>query len=66
MTIQKQLPNDGEYSEETIRPTFVDPYTLEMGELYEAVVNGKDYKTKPLDAKNDTILAKMIMKALVD
>ncbi|ORX35856.1 hypothetical protein BD324DRAFT_591908 [Kockovaella imperatae] len=66
VTIQKQLPDGGGYSEETIRPTFVDPYTLERNELYDAVVNGKDYKTKPLDAKNDIKLAKMIMNALVD
>jgi hypothetical protein len=39
---------------------------LELDEFYHAVVDGKDYKTKPLDAKQDTILANMIMKALVE
>ena len=63
--IQKQLP-DGSHSEQIIRPTYIDPYTLELFELYEAVANGKDYKTKPSDAKNDTVLARMIMNALVD
>ena len=57
---------NGDFSEEIIRPTYVDPYTLELPLLYDSIVNGKDYKTKPLDAKNDTILVKMIMDALVD
>lgn len=65
LTIQRQLPN-GDFSEQVIRPTYVDPYTIELDLIYDAVVNGKDYKTTPLDAKNDTILAKMIMDALVD
>ncbi|WWC58281.1 uncharacterized protein I303_100819 [Kwoniella dejecticola CBS 10117] len=65
LTIQKQLPN-GDFSEQVIRPTYVDPYTLELPLLYDSIVNGKDYKTKPLDAKNDTILAKMIMDAFVE
>jgi len=65
LTIQSQLPS-GEYSEQTIRPTYVDPYILEMREFYEAVVDGKPYKTTPSDAKNDTVLANMIMAALVD
>ncbi|WWC66698.1 uncharacterized protein I206_100602 [Kwoniella pini CBS 10737] len=63
-TIQKQLSN-GDFSEQIIRPTYVDPYTIELPLLYDSIVNGKDYETKPLDAKNDTILAKMIMEALV-
>ncbi|WRT63707.1 uncharacterized protein IL334_000630 [Kwoniella shivajii] len=65
LIIQKQLPN-GDFSEQVVRPTYVDPYTLELPLIYDAIINGKDYKTKPLDAKNDTILAKMIMDALVD
>ncbi|WWD09095.1 hypothetical protein V865_007215 [Kwoniella europaea PYCC6329] len=65
LIIQKQLPS-GDFSEQVIRPTYVDPYTLELPLIYDAIVNGKDYKTKPLDAKNDTILAKMVMEALID
>lgn len=65
LTIQSQLPS-GDYSEQTIRPTYLDPYNIEMGEVYDAIVNEKDYKVKPLDAKNDLILAKMIMGALVN
>ncbi|WVQ80389.1 hypothetical protein IAT38_002494 [Cryptococcus sp. DSM 104549] len=65
LTIQRQLPN-GDFSEQVIRPTYVDPYTLELPLIYDAIVHGKDYKTRPLDAKNDTLLVKMIMDALVD
>jgi hypothetical protein len=65
LTIQSQLPS-GDYSEQIIRPTYLDPYVIEMQEFYEAVVEGKDYKTKPLDAKNDIVLANMIFDALVD
>lgn len=65
LTIQSQLPS-GDYSEQIIRPTYTDPYVLEMREFYAAVVDGKPYKTTPADAKNDTVLANMIMAALVD
>ncbi|WVQ93800.1 hypothetical protein IAU59_000878 [Kwoniella sp. CBS 9459] len=65
LTVQKQLPN-GDYSEQVIRPTYVDPYTLELPILYDAIVKGTEYKTTPADAKNDTVLVKMIMDALVD
>lgn len=37
-----------------------------MKELYEAIVFGKPYKTIPVDAKEDTILAKWIMDALLE
>ncbi|WVR03480.1 hypothetical protein IAU60_000471 [Kwoniella sp. DSM 27419] len=65
LVIQKQLPS-GDYSEQVIRPTFVDPYTLELPLLYDSIVHGKEYKTTPADARNDTVLVKMIMDALVD
>lgn len=65
LTIQSQLPS-GDYSEQVIRPTYTDPYVLELDEFYQAVVHGKAYKTTPLDAKQDTVLANMVMKALVE
>ena len=65
ITIQSNLPN-GDFSEEIIRPTYVDPYTLEFQELYKAIVDGKEYNTTPLDAKEDLVINKMIMDALVD
>jgi hypothetical protein len=65
LTIQKNLEN-GAFSEQVIRPTYIDPYTIEYGELYEAIVNGNAYKTTPSDAQNDLMLSKMIMEALVE
>lgn len=64
LTIQKNLEN-GAFSEQVIRPTYIDPYTIEYGELYEAIARRKTYKTTPSDAKNDLVLSKMIMEALV-
>ncbi|ORY30209.1 hypothetical protein BCR39DRAFT_153929 [Naematelia encephala] len=65
LTIQSQAPN-GDFEEKVIRPTYEDTYTLELQELYKVLIEGKEYKTTPLDARNDTILAKMVMDALVD
>ncbi|GFZ47952.1 hypothetical protein JCM24511_05699 [Saitozyma sp. JCM 24511] len=65
LTIQTELPT-GDFSEQIIRPTYEDPYVLELKELYAAIVDAKPYKTTPVDAKNDILLAKMIMGALVD
>ncbi len=65
LTVQSQDAN-GDYSSKTTRPTYIDPYVLEMQEFYDAVVNGKAYKTTVEDAKNDIELANMIMNALVD
>jgi len=64
ITIQSQLLN-GDHSQQIIRPTYEDPYTLEMRELHVAITEGKEFKTTAVDAKNDIVLAKMIMEALV-
>lgn len=61
--IQSRLPS-GEYSSQTLRTTYEDPYTLEMRELYEAVVRGKPVRTSVKDARRDTELAIEIIKAL--
>lgn len=66
LTIQSQSPTNGDYTEQIIRPTYTDPYVLEMQEFYEAVVFGKEFKTTVLDAKNDIVLANMIFDAFVD
>jgi len=63
ITIQSRLPS-GEYSSQTIRPTFEDPYTLEFRELYDCIVGGKDFRTSVVDARRDTELAIEIIKAL--
>jgi hypothetical protein len=62
-TISTRLPS-GEFSTQTIRPTFEDPYVLEYKALYDAIVLGKPWKTTPVDARNDTLLDQMIMEAL--
>lgn len=55
---------DGIYKESVIRPTYVDPYTIELETLYDAIVNNKAIKTTPEDAKEDLVIFKMIMDQL--
>lgn len=54
---------DGVYKETMIRKTYEDPYTLEMRELYAAVVDGKSIKTSVEDARKDLEVFAMIVKA---
>lgn len=54
---------DDALKETTIRRTYEDPYTLEMKELYEWLVNGKPVKTTIDDARHDQEIFQMIMKA---
>ncbi len=54
---------DGGYKETMVRKTYEDPYTLEMKELYDWVVNGKEVKTTVKDAREDLKIFQMIMKA---
>lgn len=54
---------DGTYRESIVRKTYEDPYTVELKELYEMVVNGKAVKTTATDAKEDLKVFQMIMKA---
>ncbi|KAF2111262.1 hypothetical protein BDV96DRAFT_582802 [Lophiotrema nucula] len=51
------------YSERVVRRTYEDPYTLEMLEFYECVVNGKPIKTSAEDSIQELDLWKMIMQA---
>lgn len=62
MQVRDALP-DGSFRESTIRRTYEDPYTLEMKEVYDWVVDGKTPKTTAEDAKNDIQILGMIMKA---
>ncbi|KAK2589693.1 hypothetical protein QQS21_012631 [Conoideocrella luteorostrata] len=62
MVIKDSLP-DGSYRESTIRRTYEDPFTLELKEVYEWVVNGKTPKTGPADARKDLEILGMLMKA---
>ena len=63
ITTQSRLPS-GEYSSQTIRPTYEDPYTLEFRELYACIVEGKEVRTSVVDARRDAELAIEIIKAL--
>ena len=61
MTITENV--DGAYRETVVIKTYEDPYTLEMKELYQVVVNGREVKTTAKDAKKDLEIFQMIMKA---
>lgn len=52
------------YKETVIRPTFTDPFTLELKHFHEAVTQDLTPKTTPEDYKNDLILFQMLMTAL--
>lgn len=51
------------FSERVVRRTYEDPYTLEMLEFYECMVNGKPVKTSAEDSIQELDLWKMILKA---
>lgn len=65
MTVRENVGERREsvYQERKVRKTYEDPYTLEMREWYECVVNGKEIKTSVRDAREDLDLFKMIMLA---
>ncbi len=55
---------NGKYKETVIRPTYKDPYTIELEGLYEAITADGDIKTTPEDYKKDLEIFKMIINAL--
>ncbi|OXG73217.1 hypothetical protein C348_06179 [Cryptococcus neoformans Gb118] len=61
-TVLKTLSN-GDFSEESIRPTYVDAYTLEYEDLYGCIVHGNKVKTSPTDAMQDLQIFDMIVEA---
>ncbi|BGO97162.1 GFO_IDH_MocA domain-containing protein [Rhodotorula toruloides] len=62
----EETDSSGHYSTRTIRPTYKDAYTLELEQLYEAVVHGKPVKTDPKDAEEELGVFELVMKALVN
>jgi len=52
------------YRETVTRPTFTDPYTLELEHFHEVVTTGKAPKTTPEDFKEDLALFREIMDVL--
>jgi hypothetical protein len=61
--VVKEEGKDGVYQERRVRRTYEDPYTLELKELWEMCVNGKQVKTTAEDARKDLEVFGMIMKA---
>ncbi|WP_244935742.1 hypothetical protein [Paenibacillus glycanilyticus] len=56
---------EGEAFRETVlRPTYTDPYTLELIYMHDVIVSGGILKTTPEDAREDLVLFRMIMEAL--
>ncbi|KAL0932435.1 oxidoreductase [Colletotrichum truncatum] len=62
MTVRERVGDDG-FQERKIRKTYQDPYTTELLDLYDCVINGKQPKTSASDARNDIELFKMILLA---
>ncbi|MBB6669542.1 Gfo/Idh/MocA family protein [Cohnella nanjingensis] len=52
------------YKESVIRPTFTDPYTLELTSFYDDITRDLAPKTTAADFKQDLTLFKMIIDAL--
>ncbi|KAF8538161.1 hypothetical protein BDD12DRAFT_843685 [Trichophaea hybrida] len=64
LTVREAVGGDkGAYQERTVRRTYEDPYTLELKELWEMVVNGKDVKTTAEDARKDLEVFGMVVRA---
>jgi predicted dehydrogenase len=63
ITIHTRENVDGTYTEKTIRRTYEDAYTAEMRELHKWYTQGTPVKTTPEDAKKDTEIFYMIMRA---
>lgn len=61
--VVKEPLDDGSYRESTVRRTYEDPFTLELQEVYRWVIEGKEPKTNPSDAKKDLEILGMLTKA---
>ncbi|KAI5478014.1 hypothetical protein MNV49_005706 [Pseudohyphozyma bogoriensis] len=55
---------DGHFQERVVRPTYKDPYTIELEELHKAITEGAPVKTTPEDAAQDLLVFDMVMGAL--
>ncbi|WP_338786047.1 hypothetical protein [Metabacillus sp. FJAT-53654] len=63
-TLQVGETLNGNYQEKINRPTFKDPYTIELENFYEVVTKGIVPKTTPEDFKEDLNLFSQIIDAL--
>lgn len=55
---------NGNYHEQILRPTFKDPYTVELETFYDVVTKGLTPKTSPEDYKEDLHLFSQIIEAI--
>jgi predicted dehydrogenase len=56
---------DGDaFSTSETRPTFKDPYTVEIEAFHDAVTRGVPPKTTPEDARRDLVLFRWIVDAI--
>jgi len=53
---------DGVYLKSEVRIGYEDPFTIEMKELYKALMNGRPPKTTAEDARQDLEIFQMIAK----
>ena len=63
MTVREDIDGSGALKETVVRPTYEDPYTLELREIYALVAEGKPAKTTIEDAAQDLNINQMILKA---
>ncbi|OGE56475.1 hypothetical protein PENARI_c003G10091 [Penicillium arizonense] len=63
ITMHVQEDINGGLRECVIRKTYEDPYTIEMKELYQMVVDGKAIKTTAEDAKKDLEIFRMLVRS---
>ncbi|KAI9280966.1 NAD-P-binding protein [Umbelopsis sp. AD052] len=54
----------GGYKETVVRPTYKDPYTLELEALHKAIIGKEPVKTTPSDAKQDLEIFRQVMDKL--
>ncbi|KAF3167095.1 hypothetical protein TWF788_011460 [Orbilia oligospora] len=63
MVVREKAGNGTAYQERVLRTSYEDPYTKQMGEWWECIVNGKEPKTTVDDAALELDLFKMILRA---
>lgn len=68
MTVREKISSNTRedacgFQERIVRRTYEDPFTREMLEFYDCVMNGKTIKTSAEDARNELALWKMILQA---
>ncbi|KAH7075303.1 hypothetical protein BKA63DRAFT_295189 [Paraphoma chrysanthemicola] len=65
MTTLSRHPN-GDFSEETIRPTYEDYYTLMFKELHRCLSGDAEVKTTVLDSREEISMLSDILKVMAD